>query len=263
VGSLHVLSLGAGVQSTAMLLMALEGEIKPKPDLIVFADTQWEPAAVYDNLERLRAMGAEIEVVTAGDLRSDALDADKKFAAMPLYAIDTQGRKSMMRRQCTREYKVAPIRRIIRQRLKACGLKHAVMWMGITTDEAIRQRVSTVKYIANRYPLIDMGLTRQGCVAWLTEHDYAPPQRSACIGCPFHTPAEWREIKAVPHEWADAVAFDEELRTNPAVTDRIAGDLYIHRSAQPLRDVDLRTLEDKGQLVLDGFGVECEGMCGV
>jgi hypothetical protein len=264
--SLHVLSLGAGVQSTAMLLMAMEGEIKPKPDLIVFADTQWEPAAVYDNLERLRKLGAEIEVVTAGDIRADALDPKKNFASIPLITVQpVTGDKGMLRRQCTREYKIAPIRRLIRQRLKQRQQNRAVMWMGITTDEALRMRESNVKYIENRYPLIDMGLSRRDCMTWLNKHGYEPPQRSACIGCPFRDAASWRDIKKMPDEWADVVDFDERLRSELGITERLGSgkQAFLHSSGTPLRDVDLRTLEDKGQLVFDGFGVECEGMCGV
>ena len=38
-----MLSLGAGVQSSTLLLMAREGELEL--DAAVFADTRWEPAA--------------------------------------------------------------------------------------------------------------------------------------------------------------------------------------------------------------------------
>jgi len=38
--------------------------------------------------------------------------------------------------------------------------------------------------------------------------------------------------------------------------------LYLHRSLQPLKEIDFRSLEDMGQQVLE-FGDECEGMCGV
>lgn len=38
---LRILSLGAGVQSTTMALMAAHGEIGPMPDCAIFADTQW------------------------------------------------------------------------------------------------------------------------------------------------------------------------------------------------------------------------------
>lgn len=40
---LRALSLGAGVQSTTMALMAAHGEIGPMPDCAIFADTGWEP----------------------------------------------------------------------------------------------------------------------------------------------------------------------------------------------------------------------------
>ena len=36
---LRVLSLGAGVQSTTLALMAAHGEIGPMPDCAIFADT--------------------------------------------------------------------------------------------------------------------------------------------------------------------------------------------------------------------------------
>jgi len=43
----HFLSLGAGVQSSTMALMAAKGQIGPMPDAAIFADTQWEPRHVY------------------------------------------------------------------------------------------------------------------------------------------------------------------------------------------------------------------------
>ena len=51
---MSIISLGAGVQSTAMALLAHHKEIKP-PDYAVFADTGWEPQAVYDHLDWLES----------------------------------------------------------------------------------------------------------------------------------------------------------------------------------------------------------------
>lgn len=48
---LTVISLGGGVQSSVMALMAAEGLIKPMPDFAIFADTGWEPAGVYRHLD--------------------------------------------------------------------------------------------------------------------------------------------------------------------------------------------------------------------
>ena len=45
--TMRYISLGAGVQSSVMALMASRGEIGPTPDCAVFADTQWEPESVY------------------------------------------------------------------------------------------------------------------------------------------------------------------------------------------------------------------------
>ena len=49
----HIISLGAGVQSSTMALMAAKGEITPMPDAAIFADTGWEPKYVYDWLDWL------------------------------------------------------------------------------------------------------------------------------------------------------------------------------------------------------------------
>jgi hypothetical protein len=48
-----ILSLGAGVQSTTLALLAARGELA-LPEAAIFADTGWEPLAVYQNLEWLR-----------------------------------------------------------------------------------------------------------------------------------------------------------------------------------------------------------------
>ena len=49
----HFLSLGAGVQSSTIALMAAAGEITPMPKAAIFADTEAEPASVYKWLEWL------------------------------------------------------------------------------------------------------------------------------------------------------------------------------------------------------------------
>src|SRR5580765_8186785 len=78
--SLRVISLGAGVQSTTMALMAAHGEITPMPDCAIFADTQWEPQAVYDHLRWLSSPNVlpfPVHAVTAGNLRQDIMNRSK------------------------------------------------------------------------------------------------------------------------------------------------------------------------------------------
>lgn len=54
--AISVLSLGAGVQSTTLLLMACHGEFDEQPVEAIFADTGWEPAAVYRHLDWLASV---------------------------------------------------------------------------------------------------------------------------------------------------------------------------------------------------------------
>jgi len=52
----HILSLGAGVQSSTLALLATQGLVKPMPVAAIFADVKAEPAGVYkwlDYLEKL------------------------------------------------------------------------------------------------------------------------------------------------------------------------------------------------------------------
>jgi hypothetical protein len=87
--TLRTLSLGAGVQSTTVYLLACEGVIPPF-DAAIFSDTGWEPARVYQHLARLEQYGAQvggppIYRVSSGNIRDDALDPAHRFASMPLY----------------------------------------------------------------------------------------------------------------------------------------------------------------------------------
>ncbi|MCK9513952.1 MAG: hypothetical protein M0R28_22370 [Pigmentiphaga sp.] len=75
---LRALSLGAGVQSTTMALMAAHEEIGPMPDCAIFADTGWEPKAVYDHLAWLMSPNVlpfPVYTVSAGSIRDQLLAA--------------------------------------------------------------------------------------------------------------------------------------------------------------------------------------------
>lgn len=271
---LKVLSLGAGVQSTTVLLLAIANEIE-RPDHVIFADTGAEPKAVYEHLEKLRALMTEHEIpfhlVTNGrNLRQDvaALYEAKdgrgtRFVTIPAYTMEagkpTEGR---MRRQCTRDFKVDPIAKLVRQ---LAGIKRFTgnvplveQWFGISLDEIRRMRLSPHKWATYYYPLIDLRWTRDDCKRWLREHGWDSVPRSACIFCPYKSDAEWRHLRdSSPSEWQEAVKVDLELRTSEGMR----GEAYLHRSCKPLDQVDLRTNEDHGQANL--FEEACEGMCGV
>lgn len=247
-----VISLGAGVQSTAMALMAQEDRWGDMPDLAVFADTGWEPRAVYEHLAWLRPrLAMPIEVVSAGNIRDDSLSGGR-CASMPLHVLNLDGEKGQLRRQCTKEYKLAPIRR----RLRALGYVSVEMWLGISWDESRRMKPSGLQWIENRWPLVEHRLTRADCLEWLRERGYPEPAKSACIGCPYLDNARWFDLRENrPAEWADAVEVDRALRRLPGID----GETFLHPQLVPLSEAVLDPA-DVGQM---SFDAECEGMCGV
>lgn len=295
---LRVLSLGAGVQSTTMALLAAHGEIGPMPDCAIFADTGWEPAAVYEHLDWLMSgnvLPFPVHIVSAGNIRDHLLAAGegRRWASIPAFTrtvrlagtpipvlgeddegelIEIGERRSaadiisigMIRRQCTTEFKIVPIRRKVRElaglaRKRSPSFPVVEQWIGISTDEVIRAKPSFEAWQIKRFPLIERRMCRQDCMAWLRRHGYPIPPKSACIGCPFHDNARWRDMRDHDAEaWADAVEVDRALRSGLR---GIRGDVFLHRSCVPLDLADLSTAADHGQL--DLFGNECEGMCGV
>lgn len=260
---LRVLSLGAGVQSTTMALMAAAGELTPMPDAALFADTGWEPAGVYAHLARLKGqLPFPVHVVSAGNIR-DAILAGKNrvgghFASVPWHL----GNGGLGRRQCTREYKLEPLQRKQREMLgyaprQRIPRNSVEIWIGISLDEVGRMKPAREAWQTNRWPLIERSMNRWDCLQWLRRHGHAEPVKSACVGCPYRDNASWRSLTEA--EFADAVAVDRQLRDRGSRSMR--HQMFMHRSLKPLDQVDMRTDAELGQL--DLFQNECEGMCGV
>ena len=256
---LRILSLGAGVQSTTMALMAAHGLITPMPDAAIFADTQEEPKATYDHLKWLMSPGIlpfPVHVTTRGNLFERMLAGDDE-GYIPFF-VKAGG---MSYRHCTRNYKVRPVRRKAREIMEAAGKRTFEQWIGISTDEASRMKPSGVGYVTNRWPLIELRMSRRDCIRWLEKHNYQTPPKSSCVFCPYKNDGQWRELRDSDADgWARAVAVDAAMRS-PDQIDRFHGELYAHRSCVPLDHADLSTAEDRGQINM--FNDECEGMCGV
>ena len=247
---IKVISLGWGVQSFTLAAMVALGEFE-WVDYAIHADTTHESLLTYQFAERWAGWLEEhgVKVVTITDKkRPDPLET---YGHVAIPTFIAQG--GMSNRQCTDHWKKHPIRRWLQANRNG---EQVEQWLGISLDEFQRMRQSDVKYIANRYPLIEKRMTRADCVKWLQEHDLEVPPKSACTFCPFHSNAEWRRIKATPQDWAEAVEVDRAVRKEYP-----PHDLFLHSSRKPLEEVDLRTPEEKGQLSL--WDNECSGICGV
>lgn len=266
---LRVLSLGAGVQSTTIALMAARGEFPEKIDCAIFADTQWEPAHVYQHLEWLKTqLPFPVHMVSAGNLRQNVIDrrntSGGRYAAIPWFILNPDGSKGMGRRQCTSEYKLKPIMHKVRD-LLGVGRRQRIaagtveQWVGISTDEATRMKPAKQRYITTRWPLIERNMSRGACLDWMERHGYPKPPKSACLGCPFHDQKTWQRMRdQSPEEFADACAIDAALREGDSRGMR--GQEFMHSARIPLREaVELKFRPEEPNL----FENECEGMCGV
>ena len=261
----RVLSFGAGVQSSALLLMCDRGELPPV-DFAVFADTMAEPAEVYEWMERLRGIvSTPIYVASKGNMETEVIEhwrgERKRCGQPPLYTKRADGEKSILRRHCTKEYKIEvvdkEIRRVLGYKPRQRMRHHIDLVMGISVDEMTRMRTSSQKWKSNQYPLVDMSINRQQCIEYVSKAGIGKPPRSACHFCPYKSDAEWRRMRdEYPADWDRAVAFDQAIRES--ASPNLTSKFYVHRSCVPLADADIA--KDERQLtMLD----ECEGMCGV
>ena len=273
--AIRSISLGAGVQSTVLALMAHHGlHGLPKPDVAVFADTGWEPPHVYEHLDWLESeLSFEVVRVDNGNLHENIMKGvnprGNPYLTIPAFLVNPDGSQSMASRQCTSDYKIKPIHDYLRRRLNLEYGRRAPMgvfaeiWMGISHDEAIRAKPSREEWVESRFPLVELGLSRGYLINWFHENyqdRYLP--RSSCVGCPYHTDAEWKWLRDHdPNSFQDAITIDHALRNDPVVKNGISreGNAYLHRLRRPLAEIDFSSSPDYDQLMLD----ECEGVCGV
>lgn len=272
---INIISLGAGVQSSTMALMAAHGEFDVMPDAAIFCDTQAEPDEVYEWLEYLKKEITAFPVyeVTKGSLVEDSLKVKigpktgvpRVDVCIPAFSRLDDGRVGLMGRKCTMDYKVKAFDRKAKElfgHVKNSRLpKEAVVssWVGISKDEAHRMKPSREQWKTNRYPLIEKDMARGHCLEWMEVKGYEAPPRSACYFCPFHDDKEWERMKRDDKKSFDmSVKFEKDLQAAVLQDKAMKGTPWLHSSCKPLSEITFDVNKS-----LDLFGNECEGMCGV
>lgn len=175
-----MLSFGAGVNSTALSILLINGGWKGE---IVFSDTgcEWPDTYCfmdYFENEWLRPRGFEIARLKGmpwhrkgkrlGLQGCSLIEYCEAAHVIPLAAV----------RWCTSGWKVAPLERYQNGRTSM---------LGIAADEAHR------KMDADR-PLVEWGISRQDCVDIIAAEGLSVPRKSGCYICPFQRNAQWREL---------------------------------------------------------------------
>jgi hypothetical protein len=240
--------------------MAARGEIE-MPNHAIFADTGDEPAAVYEHLAWLiSVLPFPVHIIKRSRGLQEAFRAgDDDGARIPFHV----GAGGMGGRNCTRNWKIRPIRAKVRELLGAGPRSYIEpladeQWIGISLDEITRIKPSGVRFMHNRHPLVEARMTRRDCYKWLEDRQYRVPPKSRCKYCPYQGNTDWLDLQSRPDEWAEVVELDGWLR-EAAQVKRFHGEVFLHSSRTPLAQVDLRRANDATGL----FSHECEGMCGV
>lgn len=307
-------SMGAGVQSTSIALLAANGVI-PKPDYAVFADTGNEPKAVYRHLERLQRevlepAGIALVRVAVGNIYDEAVDPHFP-RSLPLYTRNPKTGEpgGITTRACTVNFKLIAIYRWLREQMggsvtelrcrfcKGTGEREAP-WMvkaamadahgicsvcrgrgtvrkvgrpdkgawarcyvGFSADEVDRVSPSRVPYAFDHFPLIgrdqthkplipDLSMTRDECEQYNTAQGFPEVVKSACEICPWHSDAEWRQIKADPEQWQRVVAADRALRHIPGLDN----EAFLHKARIPIEEVHFTGDEDEERPSCSPYG---------
>lgn len=255
---MRAISLGWGVQSWTLAAMAALGEIRA--DVAIHADTTFEKAGTYEFVRQwqpwLESNGLRVVGVSG---KPAAVESGHK-THIPAHTDTPNG--GQLRRQCTNDWKIQPVRRWLSAELARAGAKKRVgsvdLLLGISLDEWQRMKDSDVRWIVHRYPLVERRMTRNDCVTWLQRHDLPVPPKSACVFCPFQSINTWRELKrAGGQDWEIALQVDEAIRHV-----RPPYDLFVHPARKPLADA-VTIPEDSGysqSAMFDGDGCE-SGYC--
>jgi hypothetical protein len=211
-----------------MIAMFVSGQVEP-PDMVVMVDTGYEQTAtmqyVHDVLiPACESMGVPFHVLHTPD---NSLWSNTGMLLIPAFKRLDDGCSQRLYTLCNGGWKLT----VIKKYLRSVGIKRGVSWIGISTDEAKRQRKSHQQWLRNRYILIERGMSRYDCLYLVREQGWPDPQHSSCIMCPLQHDDEWDRMKSDhPEDYQRCLDIDEEIeQRNPNV--------YLHQSMRRLRDI--------------------------
>ena len=252
-----IFSFGAGVQSTAIMLLLKHEEervleaVGHLPKCAIFADTGAELSESLENFEYWRKH-SPIPLFRVKNWKTNAINNP---ADMPVF-LPSGG---FTHRTCTHKWKLQPIFKASRNLYPKQNKNNpCAMWLGISTDEITRMKQSNEKCRENIYPLIELGLSRQDCYSIIKKYGHKA-NKSSCYMCPYQV-KRWAENKDIDK----AIAYEKELQKqlSPDGTEKAKYREvpYLHPSCEPL---DIAVQKQLAQGNLFTFDDECDGYCGL
>lgn len=274
------LSLGGGVHSTVLPLMACENlempgryPLIPNYAAIIFCDLGLEAPWVYEQvrfvMETCSQRGMPV-IILRTNLYQNFMErfGKSRVVSIPFWSVGREGRHAKMKRQCTLDYKVLQIQKFIRWNLlgyrkgshdRPWDLGEHRMHIGFSAEEQSRIFDSYNPFYKNKFPLWQMGLERKDNYAYLLERWGLDAKGSACAFCPYHRNYFFRHVKMhIEKLWKQLVEFDRILEVEQPNTP-IDSQLYISRSRKRLTELtdgecrDMECFYYRGRSVWNGF----------
>lgn len=256
--ALNYISYGGGVQSTAIVLLAIQGKIE-RPAFVVFSDTGSETPETYRTVQAIKKICQENDLHFE-TVKSKMQGHEEGIALHEYYqATDYHPYIPLVTNpRCTFNFKIYPVRRYVKTMVdKTQSKPWAYAMLGITTDESHRMRECELQWTQNTYPLIDLGWSRQDCIEFIEkEYPELTVQKSGCFCCPYQSPKTWIKLKkehpdlfAIAREMEER-AFDKGHKMGLSQGRKLVAYDYSH------------TLEDFGFQIESPDEIECGAVDG-
>lgn len=283
---INVISWGGGTQSTALMLLALDGKLDFKPDYIIFADTNNEMNIIYNQINKIvdyvkKYYNFDITIINSGDdILIDHImyfkGIKKRIDVAPFWVRDIFGNVGLTPfKQCTHHYKINAVYKYLREHLKLKQFRnnqiHINNYLGYSLDEQIRSKPNHLSYVTNKTPLIDIGWNKEMCVKYVLDKIGFKPISSVCNMCFAN---RFERVKIIYNNdkeaWSNLLLLDEAMATKPK-SHRLTSNVFLYKwQAQAnvrLKDIDMNNFNPSGfkQLTIfdDEFADACIGGCGI
>lgn len=253
---LTTLSYSAGTQSNVILEMMARGDIPiPKKMAVVNANLGMEDERSQDFVTNAKIICAKLGIPFLDSNGPNLYQDLTTFKDRGLIRLDNPpywtrnrltGKVGRMKQKCTRYYKIAPMRRVLRGYLNTefgvslttKRLPKVETWIGFSFDEQDRVKgcKSDVKFITLRFPLVELGMTKAKVTGYYMNHGIQIPPRSVCCACYANGLAYFEDMYFNrPDDWDKAVAVDEAIRDMTQVG--IKDEVFVSSSMIPLKDL--------------------------
>lgn len=212
-----LVSYGAGVNSTAILVGMYQREIMP--DLILFADTGGERPHTYDYIDMFSEWLADrgmpkITIVKKGGIQETLEENLLRMNHLPALAYGYK--------QCSLKYKIQPQNKYCNNH---AGCKEVWnsgyrvhKYIGYDIGESHRiKNYDDEKYLV-KYPLVSWGWDRDKCIDVICKAYLPQPGKSSCFFCPAMKPTEIKQMNQIyPDLVKRAIAIEENAKTDAVV----------------------------------------------